>query len=153
MEARQPHKLEVRGSNPLSATNIKEVKMIRTIINILRKYLKEAYREEEQWEAIVHDPFDLIAAFPDYNMLRRLAHDLVKVTKTEKCEKHIRIPDQKATVEFIKSIMPTGGSLDDSYIDEFFLDYHARHLRRWLLNWNTTVRTYRERRPINPLLL
>lgn len=122
--------------------------MIRTIVGILRKHLQKAYEGEEQWEAIIHDPFDLVAIFPSYDMLRVLAHDLTKALKAERCEKHITIPDQKATVEFLKKIMP----LDD-YMAEEFLDYQARHLRRWLLNWNTTIITYRERRPIEPSLL
>ncbi len=121
--------------------------MIRAIISVLRKHLHEAYEEEEQWEAIIHSPFDTFAMFPDYDMLRRLAHDLVKATKTEKCEKHIRIPDQKAAIEMLKSIYP-GNS--DSLSEEFW-DEQARHLRRWLLNWNTTMVTYRERRPFETL--
>jgi len=125
--------------------------MIRAIITILRKHLQEAYTGEEEWEAIIHNPFELMAIFPDYDMLRRLAHDLVKVTKTERCEKHIRIPDQKATMEFLKSIMPTKRGMDD-YLTGEFLGYHATCLRRWLLNWNTTLVTYRERRPIEPLV-
>ena len=126
--------------------------MIRDIIGILKKHLKEAYEQEEQWEAIIHDPFDIMARFPTYDMLRRLAHDLVKTLKTERCEKHITIPDQKATVKFLKSIMPTGGPALDAYMTEEFLDSHARYLRRWLLNWNTTVKTYRERKPIGGIL-
>lgn len=131
--------------------------MIRAIITILRKHLEEAYDEGgeqwegEQWEAIIHSPFDIMAMFPTYDMFRRLTHDLIKAMKMEKCEKHIRIPDQKATMKFIKEIMPVGEGLED-YIAEEFLEYHARYLRRWLLNWNTTVRTYRERMPIEPLL-
>jgi len=121
--------------------------MIRAIVNVLRKHLQEAYEGEEQWEAIIHDPFDIMAMFPDYDMLRRLAHDLVKVMKMEKCEKHIRIPDQKATIKMLREIYP--GDPNDR--DEEFWDGHARYLRRWLLNWNTTMRTYRERRPIEPL--
>ncbi len=120
--------------------------MIRAIIEILRKHLKEAYKEEEQWEAIIRDPFDIMTAFPNYDMLRILAHDLVKVMKMEKCERHIRIPDQKATVKFIESMMPV------SNVSEEFLNYSARHFRRWLLNWNTTVRTYKERIPILPFI-
>lgn len=126
--------------------------MIRTIIGILKKHLQEAYEEQEQWEAIIHDPFDIMAMFPSYDMLRRLAHDMVKTLKAERCEKHITIPDQKATVKFLKSIYPIGPGLDD-YMTEEFLSYHARYLRRWLLNWNTTEKTYRERRPIGGIFL
>ncbi len=128
--------------------------MIRAIIKVLRKHLGTAYEQEEQWEAIIHNPWEIIARFPDYDMLRVLSHDLIKVMQMEKCEKHIRIPDQQATMKFIKSIMPTGAGIDYDYLNEEFLADEARHLRRWLLNWNTTVKTYRERRPwIEPLLL
>jgi len=123
--------------------------MIRAIISVLKKHLDLSREERNNMDAMLTDipNYEVLVHYPSYDMLRRLAHDLIKVMKMEKCEKHIRIPDQKATVELIKSIMPVGGRLD-SCISEEFLDYHARYLRRWLLNWNTTERTYRERRPI-----
>ncbi len=128
--------------------------MIKSIITILRKYLDLSREEWNNMDAILTDipNFDIIAGYPCYDMLRRMAHDLIKVMGMEKCEKHIRIPDQKSTIKFVKSIMPTATGFDD-YLTEEFLDYHAKHLRRWLLNWNTTMRTYRERRPMEPPIL
>ncbi len=119
--------------------------MIKAIMTILKNHLGEAYDEGEQWEAIIRSPWDIMARFPSYDMFRRLSHDLIKAMKMEKCKKHIRIPDQKAAIEFIRSIIPTGGSMP--VMDEDFLDYHARYLRRWLLDWNTTAKTYRDRQP------
>lgn len=114
--------------------------MIRTIIQVLRKHLEIAYQEEEEMEATVHDPFDLIAIFPSYDMLRVLAHDLVETIGAEKCEKHVVIPDQQATIQFLQQQMPLADGLDDATVA-----YFARRLRRWLLNWNTTVPTFKER--------
>ncbi len=119
--------------------------MIRAIIGILKKHLKEAYEEGEMWEAIIHDPYDIMAIFPSYDMLRRLAHDLINIMKMERCEKHIRIPDQKATIKMLREIYPG----DPDNLDKDFWDYHARYLRRWLLNWNTMERTYQERFKLN----
>ena len=115
--------------------------MIRKIATILRRYFKEAYDEEEQWEAIISDPFDLTAMFPTYDMLLRLSKELIMEIKKEDLSKLIKIPDQKSTIKFVRSIST------EKFVDDFpeFYEYHARELRRWLWEWNTTLPIFRNR--------
>ncbi len=116
---------------------------------ILKKHLDLSLEEYNNMDAMLTDipNYDVLAQYPNYDAFRKITHDLVKAMKMERCEKHIRIPDQKATIEFIKTVM-SGINISDTYMTPEFLAYHARYLRRWLLNWNTTMRTFRERKPM-----
>ena len=101
--------------------------MIMTVIAILKKHLDDAYEELDQWEGIEKSPYNVLQDYPNYHQLRRLAWELIGVIRGIDVSKLVQIPNQKETIVFLKSIMPTELITNDE-----FLAQDARELRIWL---------------------
>ena len=101
--------------------------MVRVVIGIIKKHLDISLEARNQMDAMLTDipNYDVLAEYPDFYQLRRLAVELVKIIKKTDISKLVKIPGQVETKEFLKSCMPID-------VDEQFLDWHARQMRLWM---------------------
>jgi len=101
--------------------------MIRKVIQILKKHLDDAYREQEEMdEILVHDPFDILARYPPHDELRLCAREIVEEIRGIGSRKLLLSPKYKETYKFVQdSMLPHDA-------DPLFVKDATIQLLRWL---------------------